>query len=361
MSKTRCGVAVLVAATAIVLIVIWRMNTGDTQTQGIVPTPPGSSELGVQDGQQADAMSSSSSAVVEDAAGLGEIGDEALRLNDIGASVGHRTALGRTRSLIDVLKAESTLQSVENLDTVDDFYYPGYFSQTIPPRPFDAVERLLSNRRFLKLVDELSDMREQQRAELIRRHLRHFVEQYQAILASAAEQPDSPRDLFRISEVEGMGPTLTGTRYALQSLVMIAALTGTEDLWPDIQALFTESPLGPTPDLSPFGKPLIAKLEQSPMLPDGIRAQAVYLMASNGNPTQLAKVGLDSRAVLKHVNAEMTEVRQLPDFRAEVGPYDMLHKAGLAVDLSHGSLELEFLTTKDHRLISAITDAALAE
>jgi hypothetical protein len=150
------------------------------------------------------------------------------------------------RQLIDAqieqLRRESTAESVKQLREVEMFYWPGYrfdgAGSIALPLAADVgshwVDQILSNRRFLKVFDELSRMSPAQAAETINNQVRESLPIYRSLLAKdmatlkrnrAALPPGTPSTAglsLQISNNSDGTPTLNGLRLQLLSLALVA-------------------------------------------------------------------------------------------------------------------------------------------
>lgn len=239
----------------------------------------------------------------------------------------------------DVDGTQSLARAFGSLDLVDEYHRPGYCADS-PGDPLEQVQRLFSNRRVAKVYTELKALPAAEQKRLLESHITSYLEQYREILAKFRVDAPAPRqedylDLARISDVEGMPTTLTGTRHALQSLVVIAGMLGSVETWPAIESAFANPLLGYSADESAYRPELMQTLRLTPVFPEEIRAQAAFLMASNIDDERAAASGFNRRGVLDLVGrweAEaagaaagprtVTRELRLPAHTTAAGPYD---------------------------------------
>lgn len=147
------------------------------------------------------------------------------------------------------LQAERVEESVKNLSEVTPFYWPGVSARetsfSVPERSVDAdamdIQVIASNRRFLKLLDDLKCLSQQEASALVSNEIDNALEAYSREYAKVvakrkayeATLPDKEKvDIgmsFVVSDVIGKPPTLLGRRYEILSLALLSGnlkLTG---------------------------------------------------------------------------------------------------------------------------------------
>ncbi len=140
---------------------------------------------------------------------------------------------------IECLRKESVEQSLAMLSEVGMFYWPGVPSNggmvRIPlsgDEERQTVQRVLSNRRVLKLIDELSQMPSEKAAALVARQIDSSLPAYKILYAKYRQSMMTVQEASRgapeagvsiqVSNNEDHSPTLAGLRLQLLSLVLIA-------------------------------------------------------------------------------------------------------------------------------------------
>ena len=276
------------------------------------------------------------------------------------ADLPDRIAAERTAAIIDRISQESMIDSLANLDYVNNYYYPGYFPQSIPDPPLASVHRILSNRRFLKLYEELHALDEQARFQHLSATYGHYVEQYTRLVNGfrVEARPDlsAYQDLSRVGEVPGR-KTFHGTRHALQAIALLSGMLNVKQMWPLLKQGFTAgrtlTTLAPGEHEAQFIN-VINSYE--PVFPDGIRAQVLYQFARHDTKPD----GLDAEAILALVPPDRTQNHRLNNYKSIVTPYDMVRRsAGHPIDYSTGHSDINLMTVSDHRLITRIVEAGL--
>jgi hypothetical protein len=278
----------------------------------------------------------------------------------LGDSLGHRVAMGRTKRLIDTLTHESLTDSLDRLDHVDDFFYPGYDSASYIRKPFDDIHLLLSNRRVVKVADEIAKLRPDEQSTLVARYTKRYLEQYRTLFENHSREnywslPNGKIDAFRITDVEGLPKTLTGTRQALRAVLLAGAMAGNCRTWEELRPVLGESVAGYAVDRSKFDGDLLQKLEYQPLISKGIIAQIIYQLYERADERELARVGLKKDVIGRAISPSMVQVLPVPDFRGRISNYDILRKAGAVLDTSQGVTEHSFLTSSE---VDAILVAA---
>ncbi len=178
--------------------------------------------------------------------------DEELR-GLIPASIPLRMRLGEQ---VRQLKDESVEESLQMLSQVEMFYWPGHpMGVQFVVLPLDAkteqitVERIMSNRRFLKVFQELSEMSKTAAGHLVSQEIERTLPAYKAMseecwnyLRGQDQSPRSnPPSFNQISNNADGSPTLYGLRHKLLSLVLIAGNLELADSTPAIEAIVKEA------------------------------------------------------------------------------------------------------------------------
>lgn len=149
-------------------------------------------------------------------------------------------ALAISYKQVQSLRKESTEESLANLWDVEMFYTPGImytpdsFSDSSPPTGSvgnETIPRILSNRRALKLLFELSDMPKARADELVALWIEKSIPQYEerfrkevledSRLTSADARPVSGLTYLTSNPRDGT-PSLQGLRHSILALVYIA-------------------------------------------------------------------------------------------------------------------------------------------
>jgi hypothetical protein len=159
----------------------------------------------------------------------------------------------RISGQISVLAGEDVLASLENLHDTEFFYYPGVFH--VPGSihlqcPMDSsgdtkdLRLIASNRRFLKLLEDLGNLPRTEAGMLVRDALQRYRKLYEPLFEecismyaglAAQESPKSsgglsPGIAFQVSNNPDGSPALTGARLALLSLIVLAGELHLHDL-----------------------------------------------------------------------------------------------------------------------------------
>ena len=195
-----------------------------------------------------------------------EMGMAMLRLS-------HNTLFERIGSQIRKVGVESIEEGIHNLYQVNMYSWPGagprrgraFLNENKPiPLPADIgirdTKSILSNRRFLKVYAELSNMSVEQASVLVNKELNLSLQQY---LLSYAQHPDINSDRLNVSSIEkiraenpkagisGIGltietqdenkVTLLGFRLKVLSLVWIAGSLELKATSPSVQKVVQEA------------------------------------------------------------------------------------------------------------------------
>ena len=158
---------------------------------------------------------------------------------------------------VSALRDESVEESLQMLSQVWLFYrWPGSSGGAGEVQlPEDAraervvVERIMSNRRFLKVFQELSEMSPTKAGQLVAREIertlpayREMSEEYWQFTTGQDKRPRSrPPSFNQISNNLDGSPTLYGLRHKLLSLVLIAGNLKLADSRPAIRSVVKEA------------------------------------------------------------------------------------------------------------------------
>lgn len=229
----------------------------------------------------------------------------------------------------------------------------------VSEQPHHWMMRMVKNRRFIKVLNEVSELREWERAQLLSMYLRIYVKNLEVILVANPNLgywyvglvDQSPFSGFSEGDVSGY----RGTRHAIHALALVGALTGTDLMWPELERMFEEVGVGDMethgykrtafkgltwgelegkfvlpriramaeqlngdPELKLEGKDVELDWRVQVVFPQHVRAQLKYLMVTRGDEEGVKAVGLDKAAVLGVLEESETEVWRFPDWREHV-------------------------------------------
>lgn len=292
-------------------------------------------------------------------------GLESLGIQLLKEPAGIRIAQQRTDAIIAKLKQETAEDSLSNLDHVDDFYYPGFFRRGLIERPFDTVQMVLSNRRFIKLYDDLKAMNGEEQYRHLSRALEKMLSQYGVLVSRLVGDPTmgtgDPWEIARISDDPARPPTLAGTRLAIQSISLLCGVLGNAKMWPELRAAFqhpysvAEVYLDRLNDESDF---LLRGLTHAPVFSLGIQAQTIWLLSQYAGEDEQREYGFDSKSLKSLVSDDMCATIEIPDYQARVTMYDHAHKSvRKPIDMSYGSYSFRFLVTDNIDALLQLTAA----
>ena len=266
---------------------------------------------------------------------------------------------GRVERQVAELKLESLEQSLANLGDWELWFRPGgYFIEEsgrgvmLPLRDEDGsgtVDILLSNRRLLKVYEELGAVPTAQAAELINRHFPLWSQQYSEKYAEYVEKGRrvSPASVgtggpgtFYIGgwggkrDDDGL-PLLECMRWRLLGLVLVAGNLRLQGTAPRVQQIAEQA------------RAQRDDLYQATELSEGFRAltltkKSLYNRQVLGYAlVQTSPVPEQALAALAATGTEIT-VKTSPVYDALRTPYDIILMSG-PVDYSKGALALEHL------------------
>jgi len=267
-------------------------------------------------------------------------------------------------ALIAVLEKESIQESFEKLGFVDGFFWPGFISDD-PLYPHEDRNRVLSNRRVAKILDDLHDLSADAQYYWLKRYFDYYMSQYNAIIAkfdlSGGYTPAlGDRDVFVIGGAEAGKPTYDGARYALQSMVFVSGMLGNSAMWPHIKATFLSPPAKTALDKGTIHPDIVDTLRLSPAFPANIQADTVLLYAQTLDSDAARASGFARDTVLAQVAPENVYDFEIMKYKSRATRFDVAYEVfGLPVDRSHGSYTIKFSTRKAARQVrDAVLEAA---
>ena len=267
-------------------------------------------------------------------------------------------AQSRTDRIISNLKMETLEDSLANLDNVDEFFYPGFISEGFLIRPFDTVQTILSNRRFIKLYDELKSKSHNEQYTYLNKALKDNISQFRDLLSRYKNKPVLSREDYlefcRISHGPGKPQTISGTRLAIQSISLLCGTLGNAQMWPELREAFKNPVTGSKTSLEEYGPLVRDRLNRKHVFSTGIQAQTIWLL-SQYSEEQAAQYGFDSSNVKSLVSDNILRTITVPNYQSKTTRYDLSHKSGRKpIDQSYGSHSFKFLITDDIDLLKKI-------
>lgn len=269
------------------------------------------------------------------------------------------------------LQAETLEVSLQKLSDVNLFYWPGprssggeeWSEAILVPETADrvAVEAILSNRRYRKVLDDLSKIDKNVASELVRAHLSSAIAEYRK-LYDADLQRMSPMfetdqlagetaitgPVFAIGNVPEDQVTLPGVRLKVLSLHWAAGtlgLAGCRELQNAVVtlALQQRTELYENTKLHPFFKAEMLKLAS--LYNRQVLATGVMLLFPNEGKA----------AAILDASGCSWLTQQLVSFRAAVTEFDLPVQSGVAVpDDSFGSREIRILAPMSDQSFDSI-------
>ena len=266
-------------------------------------------------------------------------------IGDLGLPEGDELIAARIeREQVAPLRSESLTDILDNLSNVDMYYWPGgwYASEYITSRsPLVAsvgihdVSTVLSNRRWLKIQQDLRSVNPEKAAAVLSEKLESALGIYRTVFEEyLAEGRGKKR--FQISSNPDGSPTLRGAKLGLLSLVLLAADLESRGASPAVLMVAEEAHKQRericSSDLSEFEKYVDldgASLYSRQMLGTGLVATA----------------GQERRAAFELPDRPLKwRTVDLPHYDAEWTPFDIpVRSSGLEPDFSKGRITIRFL------------------
>jgi len=264
---------------------------------------------------------------------------------------------------VDTLRHESTQQSLAMLSEIEMFYWPG--APTIGPMPYSKeipplkvawdVESIMSNRRFLKVMEDLSQLDKGEAAALVIREVNETLPKYKEVFRKKWEhvvesRKEHPGLSLLISNNPDHSPTLLGLRFKLLTLVLIAANLELHEAYPAIMPVVKEAVK--QRDFV-YGTDVATEADRAIM----VHAAGLYNSAILS--TAVRMIGQDGRAgVSGPSEGDSWVVRRLPVYYAAATPYDLLTRGGgpIPPDYSMGSISVRFHVAVDDDEFDSIVE-----
>jgi hypothetical protein len=265
---------------------------------------------------------------------------------------------------VQVLKAESVEDSVRMLSEVQMFYWPGWPSDAggvMFPLTQDIgqedVERIISNRRFLKVLDELSNLPKERASALVTEQISAalpgyrtmFEEMWKKVVEGRRNVPPgmgaTAGPTLQISNNPDHSPTLAGLRLQLLSLVLISGNLQLEAARPAVLSVVEEA----CRQRDRFYKDTEGnEMDRFLMLTTGgLYSRQILATGIQGTyKPQTRPASSEQQALIDN-----WEARRLTHYDAAATPYDLLTRGGgpIPPDYTKGSIEVRFYKAVDEK------------
>lgn len=258
----------------------------------------------------------------------------------------------------NVLKAESVDESVKMLHQIAEYDLFARDSGQMLALPFPAengtsdVHMVMSNRRFLKVLEELAAMPKSQAASIVNREINETLSQYLSIrdeLVDGFRETGDLRPDTQYSNNPDKSPSFQGLRYKLLALVFAAGNLGLDETQPAIQKV---------------AKTAIKQRKHWYYSREFSRLERAQIFAGLGiYNRQILTIGLfgssgkhkqEFQDILKEVGVGLQKYK-LTYFDAYATPYDYLAKGGaMSADYSRGEQIVEFPEPIDDKSFDTI-------
>lgn len=269
----------------------------------------------------------------------------------------------RIDAQIETLNGESLEDSVDRLDEVEAYYWPGAVRNGafVPVLPLDPatgqwdVHTIMSNRRFLKVYQEISDIGENRAEALVGGELKASLAQYQSLLAEYMLKNKRYFDSLEPGKVPSTGPllqignnrdgtpTLAGTRLKVLSLALLAGnlrLDGAKDSMRTVAAYALEQKAHLHAD--PFNSEIVAADFLANI---GLCNRQILVTGILGT----SMTSEEEDRLLEDMRCQKQE-RVLTGFDARATPYDLYSRTQggpIPVDYSKGRITARYVKPID--------------
>ncbi len=277
----------------------------------------------------------------------------------------------RIDAQIKALEAESLEDSLRNLAEIEMYVWPGKaldaFGLQLPLADSAGewdVDLVMSNRRFVKVLQEISSLPQAEQAALLRQYMRTSLASYQTLLEEyvreTTEKVLAPGVVlvagpsFRMSNNSDGSATLQGARYRLLALLLVAGNARLKEVAPAVLAIAQEARKQRLKfyDTKQFNR------------------QAAYIMLKHASLYNRQIVGMallatcvdpaDTDGFLSGLDVEW-KTKKLTYYDAAATPYDHHASTGsVPVDYSKGELLVRYLGPLGDGKFDRILERAMA-
>lgn len=264
---------------------------------------------------------------------------------------------------IGIFKNESLEESISKLYEVESYYWPGakhsgFFNPAFPLGPDIGqldIDRIMSNRRFLKVYQEMSYISKKEADILLNKEIRRSLSEYQTLFEEymlknkpyfdslkSGRIPDSG-PVYQISNRKDGSPTLAGIRLKVLSLVLLAGnlkLDGTQEVVKEVTANAVKRKEQLYMD--PFSN---SNVSTDLLVNAGLYNRQILITGILGTTFSAEK----EKQFLEHMNC-YKQKKTLTHFNANATEYDLhSEKQGgpTPIDYSEGTIEIEYIEPID--------------
>ncbi len=261
--------------------------------------------------------------------------------------------------LCDLLRAESTKESVEMLHQIGEYRAHTEFGERtgLPLHAENGnsdVSKVMSNRRFLKVLKELGSMPKSQAASIVNEEINKTLPLY---LSMFDERIDKYREIGdvrlggQMSNNPDKSPVFHGLRYKILALVFAVGNLGLDETQP---AILNVARAAITQRKHWYYSREFSRIDRAGILIHaGIYNRQILATGLFGTSGQLEQ-GMED--FLETVDIECQE-RKLTHFDSSKTPYDYLAGWGIPVDYSGGEQIVKFPEAIDDKSFDAILKA----
>ena len=266
--------------------------------------------------------------------------------------------INRIRKQIKILEEESLEESILKLDEVDSYYWPGAIHKMLSPVfPLEKdagqrdIDMIMSNRRFLKVFEELSNIEKEEATALLKKEINKSLKDYQSLYeqylsenndyfesVKSGKIPDSG-PIFQINNNEDGTPTFKGMRLKVLALVFLAGNLKLEGTSEAVNKVIADA-IDQKKHLyeNPFNNTIISC---DFLVNAGLYNRQILITGFSGTSLNSA----NETQLLKNINSKKEE-KVLTSFNADTTEYDLLsEKRGgpVPVDYSKGTINIEYI------------------
>lgn len=266
---------------------------------------------------------------------------------------------------IETLNRESLKESLANLSDARMYYWPFHPKEggaLVLPMPPSAgkeyVHAIMSNRRFLKVFQELSSLPESQAASLLSTQIESSLHEYRILYEQYMQKRAAKFDPDytgrgglggRLWMADG-SPTLKGFRLQLLALAFLAGNLELQEARPALMAVAQE-----------------ARNHRLSLTNEGVRKNTGISMLRQASLYHRQILGgallatAEERAGAEELRRQLGlewRTKRLTLYNAAVTPYDH-HAGGVPVDYSKGELRVQFFDAMDDSQFDKIVEWVL--
>ena len=360
-------------ALAIAGVSVYALYTRDFATSAITDADHDRAEQTAQAREGSDAMPSNDGALDPSISKLAER-EDARAQTVIRLRSSNPNAMARIDKQIALLHSESLDESLDRLDEISSYVWPGVLGEfsdglaiefpLTKERGRRDVARVLSNRRVIKVLEELEMLDRRTAADRVSQRIAdgltvydHLMNQLKQSGALSRVGPKGETLSFQMSDNPNGEPTLLGTRNGLLALALIAGALDLDGARGAVDQIVAKA-LEQRDEFYRFEDHGYAKeCAVSVLASASLYSRPVLVVAmagTSGRRDLIGSVFHSSDASRDTESAWSTQKVSLYD--AIVTPFDLPVFSGSSPDFARGSIDVQYVPFIDDPQFNAVVD-----